>query len=288
MREQLLQVRREHISVEDEGRIDAALVARRIDVNELIVPRRPQCIELVGHSFEREAVLDLAHAEQIRAGTSLHLNDDRRELRDLLVEQGLSPAPEVVLHSVGDPRLAPRKPFGREQVFKVPERDEIGHTCAPSFLALRPVCESSSWSLRLLSDAIVAREFVQGPPLCENASDPQQARGLDRHGSVQDILDVASRVASITVDDEELAAGQVFPAEAHAEGHCAGIHVELDKAADEQAGCRRVRETIREEPGGEFTVRRDRPMRARRRARQQIAGWGQSRPEYDASFRWPS
>ena len=61
-----------------------------------VVAALRKCVpEGVDQELEDEAVLHLAHPEQVRAGSGVHLGDDRSELGHLPVPSGRGPARQV-------------------------------------------------------------------------------------------------------------------------------------------------------------------------------------------------
>jgi hypothetical protein len=68
--------------VKQERDIDPAFVDG-VRVHDLVVAASDQGIDGVAQPRHYELVLDLAHAEQIRAGAAVHLRDHRRQLRHL-------------------------------------------------------------------------------------------------------------------------------------------------------------------------------------------------------------
>jgi hypothetical protein len=81
----------EEVGVVDEGDVDTARVIG-VGVDDLEVAPRQRCVEDGNEQFEDEAVLDLAHAEQVGPGAAVHLRDHRGELGDLAVAPLRGPA----------------------------------------------------------------------------------------------------------------------------------------------------------------------------------------------------
>ena len=127
VREQLLAPGFQPLAVRDEGGVDAALLALRVHVDDVVGAVRQQRVEPLGQGLQGMAVLDLADAEQVGALAVAHSRDDSRQLRHLALEQLRGPASQVVAQPVGQPGFALGVALGREQVFQVPERHQIVH-----------------------------------------------------------------------------------------------------------------------------------------------------------------
>ena len=88
--------------VEQKGDVDAALVAG-VRVGDIVVARGER--ERIDQQAQHVLVLDLAHAEHVRASAPIHLADDASELADLQVQHLGVPAGELA-------RERPLQPLG--------------------------------------------------------------------------------------------------------------------------------------------------------------------------------
>src|SRR6266545_309889 len=116
--------RLEQVRVVHEGDINAASVFG-IGMDNVVVASRKRCIHRGDKKVEHKAVLDFAHTEKVRTSSTVHLRDDRRELGNLFVAAGRSPAGKVGAYR----SLQLLRPAGGvllvEEVLKIPPRHVI-------------------------------------------------------------------------------------------------------------------------------------------------------------------
>jgi hypothetical protein len=133
VKEDFVSGRLEEPRLVDEGHVDAVRIIG-VGMDDRVAASRQPRIERVDEQIDDEAVLDLADAEQVRAGTCVHLRAHRRELGDFAVPARRSPAGKIGADRALQLLRAARRVLLVKEVLQIPPGDVVrrGHLSAHS------------------------------------------------------------------------------------------------------------------------------------------------------------